>query len=511
MRFVLGHILLFVVLLLTMTACSSDAILDDSSAADKEQVHITFTINMGGSTTRATTWGENDSPKDGTYYENTIEEGKLQVLLFTTANTYIGELSDMSFYRHPSSDDNIYEIVGSISVDKVNVSNGKLECKIVVLANYGDKASLNSGDNISAIENLSFDATTKYIPMFGVETYSGTNAIPLTSGIRANIGTIYLLRAMAKVRVCCETDGTELKSVTISNYNAKGYTLPKEYNADNTLAIDYKTVHPNESKEDGSLPFSEETDTEDQKKYWYIYVPEQSSTNKAIISVTYTDGSSGGSTTKSFNIGEYKKGKQETDSWIDIVRNHIYTYQIVMDDQLQIAYKVMPWTEGGTNTLDYKFTSTLSFEDGKVKKTSYTEGETTSEAVALAYSSDNTAEYSPWLTLKVETAFQWMVQTDNPMFGFVTKNEDGSVSEVEKYLSIDGSKTLTFKLVPLQELSLTDDNRSRKASIYVTAQSSADGVASKMPFNSDSALPGTKEEVQYYHVSRTDYDVLTTN
>lgn len=343
-----------------LTACSGDAIVDDTPVADKEQVQITFTINMGGSSTRtrANTWGDNldsDETNDykyqkGTNYENTIEEGKLQVLLFNTDNTFIGELENISYNRH-SDDDNIYDIIGSLSVDKATVSDGKLECKIVVLANYDDKASEVS--NLSDISTLTFNYDSNYIPMYGVETYSGYNAIKLSAGSWSSIGTIYMLRAMAKIRVRCN-DIISLTSVSVSNYNTKGNIVPQGYTETSTRNIDYEnnTFNPctDCKEEDESLSFKG-TEVEDGKTYWYVYLPEMTSSNNSKITVTYTYNNN--EQTKTFSIGEYTKGSLTGN--IDVVRNHVYSFYLNkrIEVELELKYQAIDWTSG-SGTVEFE-------------------------------------------------------------------------------------------------------------------------------------------------------------
>lgn len=358
MKLGIGHIMYLLALLLTAVSCSNDGFVDDTPVADKEQVQITFTINMGGSTksTRAT-WGDNlDSDENnnykqetGTTDENFIEEGKLQVLLFKTddTNTFLGELENVRYNRH-SDKDNIYDIVGSLSVDKATVVDGKLECKIVVLANYDTKASLSSGDNISSIKDLSFNYDTKYIPMFGVETYSGDNAIKLSAGSWSDIGEIYMLRAMAKIRVKCSSEDINITDISVSNYNTLGYIVPKGYTEKSTKDIDYNTLNANSTIiEDENLSFFDNTEVDDDKQtYWYVYLPEIGSGNEPKITVEYTTIDDKTTThERSFKIGEYTKGKFT--EGINIVRNHIYTFSLnYTGEEVEIntlKYQAMEW------------------------------------------------------------------------------------------------------------------------------------------------------------------------
>lgn len=534
--------------MLVFASCSSSDEVSSEADGDMGSLQLTFTISMNHVTaSRADTWGDNDYPtQTANEWENSIAWGKMQVLVYNENDKLLGEVENVRYSRLSSDDNNIYEVLGSLKVDTVNVKEGKLNCKMVVLANYDEKiANMNVGDDISAIKDAAYGYDPEkianrsaFIPMWGVQTYNDNNsetqykALTIERGKRINVGNIDMLRSMAKIKVALDDEtyeGYRIEKVTLSNYNQKGYIIPAGYDATTTKSLYYESTtdspvsfNPYESKAGKTIGFEEDEESGSERKSYIVYVPEFStSSDESKNTGSLSDGTdpcidlwiaplTDETNTKQYRVQlrPYSDGKPTTNV-VNLKRNTIYEYTVggLGTGHQSIDYKVMPWTEGGTNEIDYKFESTLSREN--VKTTTYTEEGTTTTAVALAYNSNYTEDYSPWLTLDVTTPFAWMVQTNNPSFGFVTKQEDGSISAVAKYLSVDGSKKLTFKLVPLQDLSLTDDNRSRRASVFITIQSSADGVASKVPFNSGtSPLPGDEEQVIYYQESRTTYDGL---
>lgn len=539
MRSLARHIIMAAAVLCNLmyiASCSSDG--EDTMPYDEDSatVELEFSLVVGGlsNDTRAGgTWGDDDyDQQTANKWENTIEWGKLQFLVFDENDKYLGEVEDIKYNLQTSTEDNIYNVLGSLAVDGTAIKEGKLNCKLVVLANYDTKiTSLKVGDDLSTILGTAYTYDTEgiaqqtsYIPMWGVQTYNDHNsdasykALSIVKGSRIDVGDIYLLRSMAKIRVTLDDETYEnyrITGVSLSDYNLHGYIVPTGYDAGNTKALYYESTdepmsfHPYVSKAGTSLDF----ETESEGRSFIVYVPEcETATDENSVTTPYINveiAPVGETTGKSYTVQlrPYEGGKATSDV-VSLKRNTIYEYILELSaEAIKIGYQVMPWTEGETNSLEYRFESTLSMEN--VKKTSYTEGETTKEAVAVAYSSSTPEQYSTWLELDVTTGFTWMVQTDNPSFGFVTQEEDGSVSTAAQYLSIDGSKKIKFMLVPLQDLSLTDDNRSRKASIFVTIQSSENGVASKMPFNSgENTLPGTAEEVRYYQESRSTYDNL---
>lgn len=367
--------ILYTLLALQMLAsCASD---DDATGSSesccvaREMMKITFTIDMGGETmsrSRAETWGDNDyTKKSATVYENTIEQGRLQVLLYSEdGNTFLGELQNVTYVRHAAPDDNIYDVVGSISVAKVNLTNNKLNCKIVVLANYDTPVTNTTQLSDIASNSFAYNAAgmadkTSYIPMYGVKTFRDDEALKLFSGVRTDAKTIYMLRAMAKVRLHCENSDVTLLSATIANHNNIGYTVPQTYNTvDNTENISYLdgTFNPYPDCKAGSVQTffgtEIETTTDDNgtttKDYLYIYVPETPSSNVVKITVSYKKDNT--TSTRTFDFGYYTDGVV---SPLDIVRNHVYTFNLSVKEEVtvKLRYQAMLWDNGsGTVTFD---------------------------------------------------------------------------------------------------------------------------------------------------------------
>lgn len=364
---------MIVVPLLTMMSCGNSATVDDDDVvAEQEQVQIHFTINMAGTTTgtRAATWGDNiddDTTNDydaliATYNENAIDPGKFQVLVFDTEGNYLDELDNLSYLRS-TSDNGIYDVVGTLSVDKSYVEDYKLSCKLVVLANYDDtKASLTYGT--STLDNLK-DLTFSYdkhltadiasgkacIPMFGVATFTD---LPMFAGNRTNAGTVYMLRAMAKIRVNLnldsngngETDTGEeyaITSVSLTNLNqTTGYIMPNgfasvESTTDLTMAENqtldtttdkwsdttFNPYPPSGTSTTDPLALEKESDTE-----YYLYVPEYVISNgRPKFSIRF-DFMTESYDPYTFVFDEYENGRAKGTTTYNIERNHVYTFTI---------------------------------------------------------------------------------------------------------------------------------------------------------------------------------------
>lgn len=119
---------------------------------------------------------------------------------------------------------NKYAITGVWNNAKDNIAKAK---KIMIVANC-------NASKLSTISlpDLTYNLDTgirKYIPMWGVASLP-----ELSLGTQTDMTEpIYLLRAMAKVRVGMRSDmpsyGYSIGSMHINNYNTKGYRLPNNY------------------------------------------------------------------------------------------------------------------------------------------------------------------------------------------------------------------------------------------------------------------------------------------
>lgn len=349
-----------VIVLLSLASCASDdamSVNDEEQEGGSETVKITFTINMGGETTsrsRATTWGDKYKTKTANIYENTIEEGKLQVLLYSAdGSEFLGELQNVTYVRRSDDESYIYDVVGSIEVAKVNLTNNKLECKIVVLANYDTKVS-----NPSSLSNLgeitySYDnhktadiaAGKAGIPMFGVKTYSGDSALKLFNGVQTDAKEIYMLRAMAKIIVSTTIDAMAIKSVTLKNHNTTGYIVPTgyaDYNDTKSLYIEStesikNTFHPNSSRASTTTELSFEKESDNS---FFIYVPEYggytSEDDTPKITIKF-DFSIVEDEMESFYFDNYTtEGVRKQDN-PNIERNNAYTFTVKKDKGFIVA------------------------------------------------------------------------------------------------------------------------------------------------------------------------------
>lgn len=335
---------------LSMAACGDDALInEDEDAAEKERVQFFFTIDMGGSSSGTrSTWGDGYTSEDATYYENTIDPDKFQVLLFGRGGAYLDELSIISYSRHGDTESNLYDVEGMVNVDKGYVVGNTLQCKIVVLANYDDNSipALTEASTLSDLEDITFDidnhltediaAGTAFIPMFGVTTAD----LKVNAGAMTDAGTVYMLRAMAKIGIKLDdgdsnadgkfNTGEELSmtSVTLTKANQRGYIVPKGFaSADNTksLSMEDGTFNPL----DGTSLVTDLLFINDGEGHYYAYVPEytNSERRRTLINIKFDFQTDTDTDTYPVQVAEYDRSNEVGD-YYDIGRNIAYTFTI---------------------------------------------------------------------------------------------------------------------------------------------------------------------------------------
>ena len=307
--------------------------------------------------------------------------------MFKTNGTYIGGLKDMEAKRQ--GDSNIYNIKGEVDVDKSAIVNEILKCKIMVVAN-ADAATKNNGQVTGYDNDAIFDHDVTSIPMWGIGTYT----INLIQQLQVNLAEpIYMLRSMAKIEVTLNQavydEGYRITSATLNKYNTQGYVVPTLplttgdspvvdwNNLTNTTTLSTANVfRENESLAvTASSPTSKSFSANVAGKSYVIYVPEYDNENELTITLGLTHNGTSiykeGNTPYTISLNEYKinsttgKSEPDTESPLDLVRNHWYQYNITavntaVDVPLTLEYMVMDWTNVANPDL------TFGDEDGKV-------------------------------------------------------------------------------------------------------------------------------------------------
>lgn len=304
-------------------------------------VMVAFRMSYANGNTRAANegWDDYDPKDDGTAYENAINTEQLQIKVCDENGTIIGDVDNVIAINNGTDTNPDYSITGTWENAADKLSKAK---KIMVFANCG--TSIVTPGNI---QNLAFarSATTQYIPMWGVTTLTNE----LVVGKSNNLGTIDMLRSLAKVKVKL-ADGMKarnysLGALQLNNYNTSGYSLPLTYNtAASTAAIRFgNSLHANSSWAQSIAM------TGDGDESIMLYIPEYDNINaatdrKATISLQLMrDGEEEGNYTLHF-CNYTPEGAPDAASTYNIQRNHYYEYTVGRtDDQVKIVLNVKKW------------------------------------------------------------------------------------------------------------------------------------------------------------------------
>ena len=326
--------------LLSTMSCGFDDGYDNEDQND-DAVRVAFRMSYANGNTRAANegWDDYDPKDDGTAYENAINTEQLQIKVCDENGTIIGDVENVIAINNGTDTNPEYSITGTWENAADKLSKAK---KIMVFANCG--TSIVTPDNI---QNLAFarSATTQYIPMWGVTTLTNE----LVVGKSNNLGTIDLLRSLAKVKVKL-ADGMKsrkysLGAMQLNNYNTSGYTLPLTYNTvASTAAIRFgNSLHDNSSWAQSI------TMTNNGDESIMLYIPEYDNINaaadrKATISLQLMrDGEEEGNYTLHF-CNYTPEGAPDAASTYNIQRNHYYEYTVGRtDDQVKIVLNVKKW------------------------------------------------------------------------------------------------------------------------------------------------------------------------
>lgn len=326
--------------LLSTMSCGFDDGYDNEDQNDNA-VMVAFRMSYANGNTRAANegWDDYDPKDDGTAYENAINTEQLQIKVCDENGTIIGDVENVIAINNGTDTNPDYSITGTWENAADKLSKAK---KIMVFANCG--TSIVTPGNI---QNLAFTraSTTQYIPMWGVTTLTNE----LVVGKSNNLGTIDMLRSLAKVKVKL-ADGMKarnysLGAMQLNNYNTQGYSLPLTYNtAASTAAIRFgNSLHANSSWAQSIAM------TGDGDESIMLYIPEYDNINaatdrKATISLQLMrDGEEEGNYTLHF-CNYTPEGAPDAASTYNIQRNHYYEYTVGRtDDQVKIVLNVKKW------------------------------------------------------------------------------------------------------------------------------------------------------------------------
>lgn len=370
-------------LLLVAAGCGESAVCGGMSDGDlpspDAECLVGFEIvvsNSAGSSTRAPQEPEGGyAPGEG--YENHIDiPGRDFRFLFFTADTdkddkqdnsqYIGQMS-VEFVRPIASanpEKKRYYVMGGIPQTHTDKIVGE-QVQVVALANWGtetytsltlkpEKTSITDlctdGAGIYTYNAKEFPSATNLIPLFGV-----TNPMVLDFDALnfARLGTIHLLRAVAKIEVQAES-GTHIKSVRLSHYNTRGYCAPTGVIRND----DY--VHNDYEQDYANTPHLVENSAADKSLYlnkvvnddgrFLIYVPEYGNLQvqndeQAKLWITFEGEEKEHTTPVEFKYCNDMPGGKKGDHF-DILRNYWYKFNVTgVLENMEVVIDVRPYSE----------------------------------------------------------------------------------------------------------------------------------------------------------------------
>lgn len=322
----------FVIMLCMVMAACSDS---DDDAVGTEDVSVAFTLTVADATsTRAENdgWDDYSPAQDGILNENMVNTDDIIIAIYDDKGNKVDIVEDLRVTKisDASGTGTMYAITGVWRNAKPNVERAK---RLMVMANCN--TSVWSDPSKLTYDLLSGER--KYIPMWGVVKIPEA----LTLGKQNKLHNIRMLRAMAKVSVKLRDDMTDygyaIGSMTVNNYNTKGYCVPKTFNeVDNTSDVRFaNSLNVLDSHADKiALPTTAP-----------LYLPEydNSGTNPTTITVKLNrNGKLEGTYTLYFR--NYDSDGKPTGPTYPIQRNHYYQYWIYKEKgKMIVTLHVRKW------------------------------------------------------------------------------------------------------------------------------------------------------------------------
>lgn len=366
---------------MAFTACSSDHGIDTPEVEENAQ-KVTFTIAMSTPTTSRALWSEEYASSVATAHENQIDPEALKAQIYDAAGNLIGEVQNLVWWEE-GKDEGTYRFLGDV------VSYGLAKgttYRIAVLANYyrdqsnkwSDRADMSGteinmtdddyaaylaplkadtdwSDNTFDWYNTVYSSTAQRIPMWGVSSFS------FEAAARQDLGTIDLLRALAKVELRISdalfANGYSLANAQLYKIATQGYILPEGYaTVAKTGDLDQEGCFRGmtTNSEDKVIDFWSDGSVDGKYKTVYNYIPETPASAETYINIQIKDNNTN-------EVLEYNDKPIQFCSYDDfnvntgtgfqnIVRNHHYIFEVteITDEYLKVVYTVADWEDGGS-------------------------------------------------------------------------------------------------------------------------------------------------------------------
>lgn len=294
------------------------------------------------STASRTTPDGQYNPGEGIENFIDLENQDIRVFLYNNANEFLSELTDLQIIPVSNYESSkLYFINGATQAD---ISSGKF--KIMVVANWPEYPASGT----PAMEDffkITFDfdgsqpSRERPIPMYGIKDISLSAIEPNNA---ADLGTIHLIRALAKIEVIVEnpSDSWIISELRLTHYNTSGFCAPavksqSDYVKDN-WDRDYvgRPFIPSTTQRADNLNF---VDTGN--GHYVLYVPEYVNTSQTEPTAQIHAKVSFGTYNWAEHLIDLKNGQATT----DIMRNIWYKVKIkkIEKSEIDITVDVIPY------------------------------------------------------------------------------------------------------------------------------------------------------------------------
>lgn len=328
-------------LMTALGACSSRTVGPDEPDEPATVYRAGFFVTVGDADPTSRTPDGSYMPGEGLENHIDIAGGDLRVVLFNTDGSFLTEITDFTIIPVATYESSKrYYLNGATSAD---ISSGKF--KILFLANWRHRYPAEWTLENVWNQKYTFDGTGKItkeqlIPLYGIKDIAIAGGIK--PDVAADLGTLHLLRAMAKIEVIFEDDFWTFKSLQLTNYNTTGFCAPNNVKSETDYVHgnwiqDYTPAHiPTDTQKGGSLDFVPVDTT-----HWVLYVPEYSNTTasspEAQIKAVFNEGLSDTKTIRFL---------QNNNESRDILRNYWYRFTVKKKDEtsdIEVEVDVLPY------------------------------------------------------------------------------------------------------------------------------------------------------------------------
>lgn len=340
-------------LMLSLSGCTSG--MSDEPQATPNAVTVTFSVvtprpNPTANNSRAT-WGDPYLPDAGSDFDNLLLSDQLRAVI--TNNNCTEEIAVTRLYCAGATEEESaisYEFVGLIASADIETLKTLTQGKLHIMANAGTAPQLKS-ETAFTLAAFQPGNDFKAIPMWGVKTID-------LSGVKQNerldVGTVELLRAMAKVEVIIATDpqGTAenfntisaINSLSINRLNRSGFLLPEDWAAASETKDVTKDSNPLRVNDSPAEATSFTTAADKKSATFYVTECLNTAENELWIDLNYNSDAESGKTDRIYFCSYGTDGKPARENRYDIRRNHLYRFTVRRNgNELAVSADVVPY------------------------------------------------------------------------------------------------------------------------------------------------------------------------